>query len=82
MLPTLSVFHYDNAMLVPGDSDIKFDGNIRLCWAWEDEWKLEEGIKRIGHIAKKMLEEGEKEGEPGWITVRKMTVEISTDEFK
>ncbi|KAK3716990.1 Valine--pyruvate aminotransferase [Vermiconidia calcicola] len=43
---------------VPGDERVKFDGNIRLCWSWEDESKLEEGVKRIGSVAKRMLAEG------------------------
>ena len=55
---------------VPKDENgVKFGGNVRLCWAWEDEWKLEEGVRRIGIVAKKMIEEAEK-GE-GFVVVEK-----------
>ena len=66
---------------VPGDEIVKFEGSMRLCWAWEDEWKLEEGVRRIGIVAKKMLEESEK-GE-GYVVVEKEGHgEDGFDEFK
>lgn len=48
---------------VPGDEDAaKFDGHIRLCFAWErysaeDDAKnsLEEGVRRVAAAARKML---------------------------
>ncbi|KAK5164581.1 Valine--pyruvate aminotransferase [Saxophila tyrrhenica] len=45
---------------VPGDDGLKFETSIRLCWAYEDEEKLEEGVKRIGEVARVMLDEAEK----------------------
>jgi len=45
---------------VPGDKEaVGFDGHVRLCFAWEDEWKLEEGVRRLGKVAKKMLNDVE-----------------------
>jgi DNA-binding transcriptional MocR family regulator len=41
---------------VPGDSRVKFERSIRLCWAYERVRNLEEGVQRIGEVAKKMLE--------------------------
>jgi len=46
---------------VPGDESLKFEKSVRLCWAYEDEWKLEEGVKRLGEVAKKMLEASDHE---------------------
>jgi len=57
---------------VPGDEEAaRFDGHIRLCFAWEEEWKLDEGVRRIGEVVRRMLEEGKggrgllEEGEAG-----------------
>ena len=44
---------------VPGDERVKFPSNIRLCWAWEDEEKLGEGVERVAGVARGMLEEGD-----------------------
>lgn len=45
---------------VPGDSEhpgTKFSNAIRICFAWEDEDMLDEGIKRLAHVISKMLDE-------------------------
>ena len=57
---------------VPGDEGerSKFERHVRFCWAWEEEWKLEEGVKRVGKVAERMLEEGEGAGE-GFVVVEK-----------
>jgi DNA-binding transcriptional MocR family regulator len=44
---------------VPGDEAVKFEGNIRLCWSWEEEERLEEGVRRVGVVARRMLHEAE-----------------------
>ena len=46
---------------VPGDDTIKFESSVRICWAWEREEVLEEGVRRIGVVAKKMLASEENE---------------------
>jgi DNA-binding transcriptional MocR family regulator len=50
-----------NIFEVPGDNgmeETRFDRNVRLCWAWEEEWKLEEAVKRVALVVKSLLEEG------------------------
>ncbi|KAF1811434.1 PLP-dependent transferase, partial [Eremomyces bilateralis CBS 781.70] len=45
---------------VPGDNNTektRFRSLIRLCFAWEDEDKLEEGVERLAGVIKVMLEE-------------------------
>ena len=47
---------------VPGDHSVQFVENVRLCFAWESEENLEEGIKRIRGVAERLLmERGEGE---------------------
>jgi hypothetical protein len=47
---------------VPGDSSVQFDGNTRLCFAWESEANLVEGVKRMRGAAERLLvEKGEGE---------------------
>ncbi|KAI1183064.1 pyridoxal phosphate-dependent transferase [Nemania serpens] len=44
---------------VHGDEDAaRFDYAIRLCFAWEDEENLVEGVQRLGRVVRAMLEEG------------------------
>lgn len=50
-----------NIFEVPGDVSAKFDREVRLCWAWEDEWKLEEGVRRVAEVVVKLLEDGSEE---------------------
>ncbi|KAK3661389.1 Valine--pyruvate aminotransferase [Elasticomyces elasticus] len=61
---------------VPSNEKVVFDGFVRLCFAWEEEGRLEEGVKRIGEVAMKMLDGGD---EP----VRSITADGSAlDKFK
>ncbi|KAL6705633.1 Valine--pyruvate aminotransferase [Coniothyrium glycines] len=50
---------------IPGDNQIagtSFAGSVRLCFAWEDEQLLAEGIERLAEVIKRMLrEDGEKD---------------------
>ncbi|KAI7265746.1 PLP-dependent transferase [Hortaea werneckii] len=40
---------------VPGDRETAgFDGHMRLCFAWEDERKLEEGVARVAGAVREM----------------------------
>lgn len=40
---------------VPGDREMAdFDGHMRLCFAWEEEGKLEEGVVRVAGVVKEM----------------------------
>lgn len=38
---------------------VAFSNSIRLCWSWEDDDQLEEGIQRIARTAEAMIKEGE-----------------------
>ncbi|KAI0456508.1 pyridoxal phosphate-dependent transferase [Xylaria acuta] len=50
---------------VHGDEDaVRFDNTIRLCFAWEDEEDLVDGVERLGRVIRKMLDEGPE----GWQT--------------
>lgn len=40
---------------VPGDDVAVFERSVRLCFAWEEEWKLAEGVRRIGLVANRLL---------------------------
>ena len=43
---------------VPGDKEVaNFPNEIRLCFAWEDEERLAEGIERLASLVKLMLVE-------------------------
>jgi DNA-binding transcriptional MocR family regulator len=66
---------------VPGDDSVKFEGNVRLCWSWEEEERLEEGVRRVGVVAKKMLEEVESGDGDGFVVVEKDGEDV-VDEFK
>jgi DNA-binding transcriptional MocR family regulator len=49
---------------VPGDREVaNFPNNIRLCFAWEDEERLSEGIERLGRVLKGMLGEADGGGD-------------------
>ena len=56
---------------VPGDDGVKFEGNVRLCWSWEEEDRLEEGVKKIGVVAMNMLEEVESGNVEEFVVVEK-----------
>jgi DNA-binding transcriptional MocR family regulator len=66
---------------VPGDDAVKFEGNIRLCWSWEDEERLEEGVRRVGVVARKMLEEVESGHGEDFVVVQKNDGDV-VGEFK
>ena len=41
---------------VPGDNErVSFPNSIRLCFAWEKEANLREGVQRMAKVAKKLL---------------------------
>ncbi|KAI0200225.1 pyridoxal phosphate-dependent transferase [Astrocystis sublimbata] len=51
---------------VHGDAFMRFENAIRLCFAWEDEEALVDGVERLGRVLGKMLDEGpEKWGRTG-----------------
>ncbi|KAH9883794.1 Aspartate/tyrosine/aromatic aminotransferase [Xylariomycetidae sp. FL2044] len=44
---------------VHGDEDaVRFERDLRLCFAWEDEADLVEGVERLGRVIGRMVEEG------------------------
>jgi len=49
---------------VQGDDSVKFENSLRLCFSWEEEADLEEGIVRLTRIVKDVRngESGETEG--------------------
>lgn len=48
---------YGNMFEVHGDEEsAKFDSQIRLCFAWEPEDVLVEGVKRLGDVLQRMLQ--------------------------
>ncbi|KXJ95646.1 pyridoxal phosphate-dependent transferase [Microdochium bolleyi] len=50
---------YGGMFEVQGDEDaVKLDHAIRLCFAWEEEGNLVQGVERMGRAIKRMLEEG------------------------
>ncbi|TGJ86753.1 hypothetical protein E0Z10_g2017 [Xylaria hypoxylon] len=50
---------------VHGDEDaVRFDHAIRLCFAWEDEQDLVDGVERLGRVIRKMLDEEPESWEP------------------
>ncbi|KAK4574983.1 Valine--pyruvate aminotransferase [Recurvomyces mirabilis] len=49
---------------VPGDQGgrLGFDGHVRLCFAWEEEGKLAQGVQGMARVAKAMQGEPRREG--------------------
>lgn len=41
---------------VRGDERVKFDGSLRLCFAWEGVGELEEGVERLGRVIRDVVE--------------------------
>jgi DNA-binding transcriptional MocR family regulator len=66
---------------VPGDDRVKFEGNLRLCWSWEEDERLEEGVRRVGVVARRMLEEMESGSVEEFVVVEKEGGD-GVDEFK
>ncbi|KAF2423798.1 PLP-dependent transferase [Tothia fuscella] len=57
---TVSLIVAEGALFqVPGDKTCLFPYSLRLCFAWEEEEKLEEGITRLADVLKAMLAEPE-----------------------
>ena len=66
---------------VPGDEEgVAFEGCVRLCWSWEEEGMLEEGLRRVGVVAGRMLEESDGGVGEGFVVVERG--EGVVDEFK
>lgn len=65
---------------VPGDDEVKFDGNVRLCFAWEEEGRLVEGVSRMKAAAEKLLTGGRGSGE--YVFVEKRDAGEGVGEFK
>ncbi|KAK5253518.1 Valine--pyruvate aminotransferase [Cryomyces antarcticus] len=48
---------------VPGDEEAaRFGDNVRLCFSWEDEDKLVEGVRRLSGVVRRMQRDGERGG--------------------
>ena len=48
---------------VPGDkANAAFPQGVRLCYAWEDEDALEEGVRRLARVLRDLLEAETVEG--------------------
>lgn len=67
---------------VPGDESVKFEGSVRLCWSWEEEGRLEVGVRRVAVVAKRMLEVGERIGGEEFVVVEKEEEGDGVGEFK
>lgn len=63
---------------VPGDRRVSFEGNVRLCFAWEEVGRLVEGVKKIGRVGERLLREGRTGG--GYVLVQKEV--RGAEEFK
>ncbi|KAI3323328.1 PLP-dependent transferase [Xylariaceae sp. AK1471] len=62
---------------VHGDEGaVRFDNAIRLCFSWEDEEDLVDGVERLGRVIRKMLGEGPE----SWETQEKEVADV--DEAK
>jgi DNA-binding transcriptional MocR family regulator len=66
---------------VPGDEGVKFDGNVRLCFAWEEKHRLVEGVGKMKAAADKMMAGGSRSGSGEYVFVEKRDVG-GVDEFK
>jgi DNA-binding transcriptional MocR family regulator len=66
---------------VPGDSSVPFEGNVRLCFAWESEENLGEGVRRMRVAAERLLADGGRKGEGEYVFVDKRDVK-SVEDFK
>lgn len=66
---------------VPGDDGVKFDGNVRLCFAWEEEQRLVEGVRRMKVATEKVMARERGRGSGEYVFVEKKDVG-GVDEFK
>jgi DNA-binding transcriptional MocR family regulator len=51
------VIGHGNLFEVSGDETTKFDSEVRLCFAWEPEEKMVDGIRRLGGLIQRMKDE-------------------------
>lgn len=63
---------------VPGDRDVSFEGNVRLCFTWEEVGRLEEGVRRIARATKKLI--GDENTGGGYVLVQRDV--CGAEEFK
>lgn len=50
---------------VSGDGEtasIRFPRHLRVCFSWEEEEDLVEGVERLGRVVRKMMREAKEEG--------------------
>lgn len=66
---------------VPGDEGVKFDGNVRLCFAWEEEQRLVEGVRRMKVATEKLITAVKERGSGEYVFVEKRDAG-GVDEFK
>ncbi len=50
----------DEGSMERADREDGFGHGARLCWAWEEEAQIEEGVRRLGVVVETMLKEGGK----------------------
>jgi len=67
---------------VPGDDGVKFEGNVRLCFAWEEEHRLVEGVRRMTAATKKMIADRSRTGSGEYVFVERDDAGGGVDEFK
>ena len=54
----------ENLIIAPGhlfavrgdEKVVNLDRQVRLCFSWEDEDKLADGVRRLGHVIKAMIQ--------------------------
>ena len=64
---------------VKGDDDaVNLKGKVRLCFAWEQESSLEEGIKRLSRVIREAQDELDRHG----TEVRSRSVEWADSKFR
>lgn len=51
---------------VVGDKRVRFERSLRLCFAWEDEGDLEEGVRRLGRVVGGILDGKEWKCDPNF----------------
>jgi hypothetical protein len=65
-MPAFPFHHFEcRHVQVPGDRECAhFEHNLRLCFAWEDEEQLTEGIERLAHVIRSLQNEKPGDGKP------------------
>lgn len=76
----------ENLIVAPGrlfevkgdEAAVRFSRNVRLCFSWEEEEDVVEGVKRLGSVLRRMCDEpGSRMGGPG-----KREIEEEVEDFK